>query len=61
MFEESGLPGFGLLDFLPVGIPILVAGILYMVLWGRFRLPVRSNPDETSDTAPLASSSASTT
>ncbi len=46
VFEESGLPGFGLLDFLPVGIPILVAGILYMVLWGRFRLPVRSNPDE---------------
>ncbi len=46
VFEESGLPGFGLLDFLPVGIPILIAGILYMVLWGRFRLPVRSNPDE---------------
>lgn len=46
VFEESGLPGFGLLDFLPVGIPILVAGILYMVLWGRFRLPDRAKPTE---------------
>lgn len=52
VFEESGLPGFGLLDFLPVGIPILVAGILYMVLWGRFRLPSRVNPPENNGHCP---------
>lgn len=43
VLEENGLAGFGLLDFLPVGIPMLLAGIVYMVVWGRFRLP--SSPD----------------
>ncbi|OPL18099.1 MAG: hypothetical protein AVO35_06235 [Candidatus Aegiribacteria sp. MLS_C] len=47
IFEKHGLEGFGLLDFLPVGIPVLVAGIAYMVVWGRFRLPAKdkSSPD----------------
>lgn len=31
--------GYGVLDFLPVGIPIIMAGIAYMVLWGRRLLP----------------------
>ena len=52
VLEESGLSGFGLLDFLPVGLPALVAGIVYMTFWGRFRLssdrgtaPLRSTRD----------------
>lgn len=46
VFEDSGLAGFGLLDFLPIGIPVVVAGIVYMIFWGRFRLP---GTEETAD------------
>lgn len=37
--RSQDLPGFGTLDFAPVGIPIVVVGILYMALWGRRWLP----------------------
>lgn len=43
---EQGYPGYGLLDFLPVGGPMLAAGIAYMVVWGRHRLPARSGKEE---------------
>jgi di/tricarboxylate transporter len=46
VLEESGHPGFGLLEFLPVGFPMLVAGILYMTIWGRRRLPSGDDRDE---------------
>jgi di/tricarboxylate transporter len=46
VLEEAGHPGFGLLEFLPVGFPMLVAGILYMTLWGRRRLPSGEGRDE---------------
>lgn len=39
VLRASGYPGFGVLDFAPVGIPLIVAGILYMALWGRRLLP----------------------
>lgn len=39
ILEESGQTGYGLLDFLPVGLPMMLAGIVYMVFWGRHRLP----------------------
>ena len=42
LLRENGLPGFGVLEFAPVGIPAVAAGILYMVLWGRKKLPARS-------------------
>lgn len=37
--RDSGLAPFGLLDFLPVGVPIVVAGIAFMVTAGRRLLP----------------------
>lgn len=37
----AGLPPFGMFDFTPIGIAVLVAGILFMVLVGRRLLPVR--------------------
>ncbi len=46
VLQESGLPGYGLLDFLPVGLPMLVAGIVYMIVWGRHRLPSGTGRDE---------------
>jgi di/tricarboxylate transporter len=36
------LPGFGLLDFAPIGLPIAFAGILFVTLWGRKSLPEQS-------------------
>lgn len=39
VLRASGYPGFGVLDFAPVGIPLIIAGILYMALWGRRLLP----------------------
>jgi len=38
-----GLRPYGLLDFLPVGLPVTFAGLIYMVLIGRHLLPRRSS------------------
>jgi di/tricarboxylate transporter len=39
--RESGLEPFNLLSFLPIGIPIVVAGTAYLTLAGRRLLPER--------------------
>jgi di/tricarboxylate transporter len=40
VLRDAGYQGFGVLDFLPVGLPLAVAGIAFMALWGRHLLPV---------------------
>lgn len=42
LLREHELPGFGVLDFAPVGIPVIVIGVLYMTIVGRRLLPERS-------------------
>ena len=42
VLTDRGLPGYGLLDFAPIGLPIVAVGILYMTFWGRRMLPSRS-------------------
>ncbi|MBN1313433.1 MAG: SLC13 family permease [Anaerolineae bacterium] len=42
---EQGFSGFSLLDFLPIGGPIALAGILYMMLLSPLVLPERSPSD----------------
>ena len=42
LLRTSGERGFGLLDFAPLGLPLAFAGIVYMTLWGRRRLPETS-------------------
>ena len=42
LLRDQRLPGFGLLDFAPLGLPLVAAGIAYMALWGRRQLPDRS-------------------
>lgn len=42
LLRDAGGKGFGLLDFAPVGVPVVVCGIGYMVLVGRRRLPTQS-------------------
>lgn len=45
LLREQGLPGFGLLDFAPVALPAVVAGIVYMTFFGRRWLPARSTAE----------------
>ncbi len=42
VLRDQGYEGFGVLDFAGVGIPVVVAGIAYLALWGRRRLPTAS-------------------
>lgn len=42
LLRDRGLAGFGLLDFAPIGLPIIATGIAYMVLFGLRLLPSRS-------------------
>lgn len=42
LLRDAGLPGFGLLDFIPVGLPLALTGIVFMVLLGRKFLPDQS-------------------
>jgi di/tricarboxylate transporter len=37
--KDAGLKPFGLLDFLPIGIPIVIVGTIYMITVGRRLLP----------------------
>ena len=45
ILRDVNLPGFGLLDFAPIGLPLAFAGILYMTLWGRRGLPEQSTAE----------------
>jgi di/tricarboxylate transporter len=39
ILRDENLRGFGPLDFLPVGVPVVIVGISFMALWGRRLLP----------------------
>jgi di/tricarboxylate transporter len=41
VLRDNGYPGFGVLDFAPVGLPLVAVGIAYMVIWGRRLLPAK--------------------
>jgi len=46
MMTQYGLPPMGMFELTPVGLPIVVAGLLYMQIIGRRMIPDRSSPDE---------------
>jgi len=46
LLREQGLPGFGVLSFFPIGLPIAIAGTVYMVAFGRRLLSHRPATDE---------------
>jgi di/tricarboxylate transporter len=48
LLQDQNIPGFRLTDFAPVGIPMVVAGILYIALIGRKQLPGESMLERTS-------------
>jgi len=45
ILRSQGLPGFGVLDFLPVGGPMALAGIAFVALAGLRLLPARPGMD----------------
>ncbi|HXF42722.1 MAG TPA: SLC13 family permease, partial [Pyrinomonadaceae bacterium] len=47
LLKDNDIPGYRITDFLPVGIPIVAAGIAYMVFVGRFLLPGESPLERT--------------
>ena len=47
LLRDNDIEGFGLLDFAPVGIPLVVVGILYVALFGRRFLPGESMLERT--------------
>jgi di/tricarboxylate transporter len=49
LLRDANLPGFGLLDFAPIGLPIVVAGIIFMALIGFKFLPLKSPAQKVSE------------
>jgi di/tricarboxylate transporter len=45
--KEAGFTGFGLLDYFPVGAPVVAVGLLYLVTIGRKLLPAGKKDDST--------------
>jgi di/tricarboxylate transporter len=41
LLRDQGLPGFGVLDFAPLGLIIVLIGIVYLMVWGRRLLPTQ--------------------
>jgi di/tricarboxylate transporter len=46
VLRNAGYQGFGVLDFLPVGLPLAVAGVVFMAFAGRHLLPAGSGERE---------------
>lgn len=51
--RDNGLTPFKFFDYTPVGVAVMVAGILFMVLIGRYLLPSRDVTKEASTTGQL--------
>jgi di/tricarboxylate transporter len=51
ILRQDGLVGFGLLDFAPVGLPIIIFGTLYLTLIGWRLLPAQAHPEPVSVSA----------
>ncbi|MBI5192606.1 MAG: SLC13 family permease [Nitrospirae bacterium] len=42
LLRDHGLAGYGLLDFAPIGLPVVIIGVIYMVFVGRRMLPAQT-------------------
>ncbi|MFN3762187.1 MAG: SLC13 family permease, partial [Anaerolineae bacterium] len=49
---DQGLRGFGILDFAPVGLPLVAIGVAYMALWGHRLLPTQPIRERTEGVRP---------
>jgi di/tricarboxylate transporter len=46
LMRQYGLEPMGMFELTPVGLPVLLVGLAYMVVIGQRMIPDRSNPDE---------------
>jgi len=46
VMTQYGLPPMGMFELAPVGVPIAIVGIIYLLTIGRRLLPDRSHPDD---------------
>jgi di/tricarboxylate transporter len=49
LIRQAGMPPMGMFELAPVGIPVMVAGLLYMQLVGQRLLPDRPAPETLTD------------
>jgi di/tricarboxylate transporter len=56
LLGDQGLPGFGMLDFAPLGAIIVLVGIVYLMVWGRRLLPARFPVQRMEDVEQIESS-----
>ena len=47
LLQDNGIKGFSLTDFAPVGIPLIVTGIMYVAFFGRRFLPGEQSIERT--------------
>lgn len=50
LITQAGLPSIGMFELAPVGVPVMVAGLLYMQFIGRRLIPNRPAPETLTDT-----------
>ncbi|HEX6034533.1 MAG TPA: SLC13 family permease, partial [Anaerolineales bacterium] len=50
LITQAGLPSIGMFELAPLGIPVMVAGLLYMQFVGRHLIPNRPPPETLTDT-----------
>jgi di/tricarboxylate transporter len=50
LMTQAGLPPIGMLELTPVGVPVLVVGILYMLFFGQRLIPERPAPETLTET-----------
>src|SRR5512134_243442 len=50
LITQAGLPSIGMFELAPVGVPVMVAGLLYMQFVGRRLIPNRPPPESLTDT-----------
>lgn len=49
LITQAGLPPIGMFELTPVGIPVLAAGLLYMLFFGQRLIPERSTTETLTD------------
>ncbi|MGM0876138.1 MAG: SLC13 family permease [Bacillota bacterium] len=43
LLQQKGLEGFTMFEFMYIGIPLSIIGLLYMILYGQYQLPDRKD------------------
>jgi di/tricarboxylate transporter len=50
LITQAGMPSIGMFELAPVGVPVMVAGLLYMQFIGKRLIPNRPAPETLTDT-----------